>query len=236
MDDRDMILTEMQTYYRERAPEYDEWWLRKGRYDRGEVENRRWFAEMAQVQAAFDAADFSGEVLELAAGTGNWTEWLAPRAAHVTALDGSPEVIAINRERIARLGLEDRVSYRQVDLFNWSPDRQYDAVFFGFWLSHVPAERLDSFFATVAAALRPGGTLGIIDSRREQLSSATDQPLPPEDDEVMTRKLNDGRTFQIIKRYDEPAELAARLARHGIDADARVSASHFLYVVGHRRP
>jgi demethylmenaquinone methyltransferase/2-methoxy-6-polyprenyl-1,4-benzoquinol methylase len=223
------ILTEQQQYYRERAAEYDEWWERRGRYDRGASENGIWFDEVATVRAAFDAADFSGDVLELAGGTGNWTAYLAARARHVTVLDGSPEMIAINRVRLRDAGLIERVRYEQVDLFAWWPERQYDAVFFGFWLSHVPEEHLGRFFDAVAAALRPGGTLGIIDSRREPRSSSPDQPPPPKGTDVMTRRLNDGRTFQIVKRYDEPEDLAARLATHGIQARVATTPTHFLY-------
>jgi ubiquinone/menaquinone biosynthesis C-methylase UbiE len=229
------VLTEMQTYYRERAGEYDEWWFRKGRYDRGPAFNAAWFAEMAEVQAAFDAAGFSGEVLELAPGTGNWTERLARSATHLTALDGSQEMIALNRARLAAQGLADKVEFRQTDLFAWQPERTYDGVFFGFWLSHVPAERLDDFLAQVAAALRPDGKLGIIDSRREQTSTAPDQPLAPAGEDIMMRRLNDGRAYQIVKRYFAPDELAALLARHGIDADVRETALHFIYVVGRKR-
>lgn len=230
----DDVFAEMQRYYRERAPEYDEWWLRQGRYDLGAEGNRVWFEEMAVTQAAFDAAGFHGDVLELAPGTGNWTERLARTADHVVALDGSPEMIALNRARLARQGLADKVEFRQTDLFAWRPERQHDVVFFGFWLSHVPAERLDAFLSSVAAALRPGGLLGIIDSRPEQTSTAHDQPLSPAGVEVMTRRLNDGRAFQIIKRFDEPDALAVALARHGIGADVRATPTHFLYAVGRK--
>ena len=39
------ILEEQISYYRARAPEYDEWFLRKGRYDVGADDNQRWHAE-----------------------------------------------------------------------------------------------------------------------------------------------------------------------------------------------
>jgi SAM-dependent methyltransferase len=228
------ILSEQQVYYRERAAEYDQWWERVGRYDRGGAENAVWFAEQREVRAAFLAGDWSGDVLELAGGTGIWTEWLARHAASVTVLDGAPEMIAINQQRLRDAGLLDRVTYQQVDLFTWQPERQYDALFVGYFLSHVPAERLESFLAAIAAALRPGGTFGFIDGRREERSSSPDQPPPPEEEHVMTRRLNDGRTFQIVKRYDEPATFIAALARHGIEAEVRTTATHYLYGVGER--
>jgi 2-polyprenyl-3-methyl-5-hydroxy-6-metoxy-1,4-benzoquinol methylase len=229
------VLDEQQTYYRERAAEYDEWWLRTGRYDHGDAFRNVWFAEVAEVYALFDAADLTGDVLELAGGTGIWSERLARRAATLTVLDGAPEMIAINRARLERAGLVEKVTYRQADLFAWQPERQYDGVFFGFWLSHVPPERTNSFLDAVASALRPGGTLGIIDSRREQESTADNQPLQPEGELIQTRYLNDGRKFEIVKRYYSPNELTDLLARHGIDARVETTATHFLTAVGRRR-
>jgi demethylmenaquinone methyltransferase/2-methoxy-6-polyprenyl-1,4-benzoquinol methylase len=228
------ILQEQQVYYRERAAEYDQWWLRVGRYDRGADENAIWFSEQEEVRAALDAADWSGEVLELAGGTGIWTAWLAERATSVTVLDGAPEMIAINQQRLTDAGLAERVSFQQVDLFDWQPDRQYDALFIGYFLSHVPAERLDGFLSAIASALRPGGRFGMLDGRRDERSSSPDQPPPTEEEHVMTRRLNDGRTFQIVKRYDEPKELEAALARHGIRAHIQTTATHYLYGTGTR--
>jgi ubiquinone/menaquinone biosynthesis C-methylase UbiE len=91
-------LTEQQAYYRARAPEYDQWFLRQGRYDQGPELNQRWFDEVAEVWAALEEARISGDVLEMAAGTGWWTERLAASAGHVTALDSSPEALEIARQ------------------------------------------------------------------------------------------------------------------------------------------
>ena len=152
---RDMVpagtLEEMATYYRARAAEYDEWFYRQGRFDRGPEANGRWFAEAEEVFAALDALAPDGDVLELAPGTGIWTARLLRHARTITAIDASPEMIAINRAKVA----SDRVRYLLADLFAWRPDRRYDAVCFAFWISHVPDERLDPFLATVAAAASP---------------------------------------------------------------------------------
>jgi 2-polyprenyl-3-methyl-5-hydroxy-6-metoxy-1,4-benzoquinol methylase len=229
------VLREQQEYYNARAAEYDEWWMREGRYDRGNEENSVWFNEQEEVRTSFAALGWGGEILELAGGTGIWTEWLAPRVRHITVLDGSLEMIAINSARLDAGGYHGKADYRQVDLFSWQPERQYDGLFMGYFLSHVPAHRMEQFLATIASALRPGGILGLIDGRRDARSTSLDQPPPGPETELMTRRLNDGRTFQIVKRFDDPDALAAAFARHGIEATVRTTAIHFLYATGIRR-
>lgn len=225
------VLTDMVDYYRARAAEYDEWWYRQGRYDHGAEQNGRWFAEVEEVYAAFDALHFSGDVLELAPGTGIWTERLVKTADSVTAVDASEEMVAINRAKVGG----DRVSYVIADLFAWQPERQYDGICFGFWISHIPTERLDDFLATVAGALRPGGKVFFVDGRREPTTTAADHVLPEQGSQVMARKLNDGRTYQIVKNFYDPDELAAQCKAAGLAVDVRETATFFIYGAGTRQ-
>ena len=230
----DDVLDEQQRYYSARAAEYDDFWFRDGRYDCGEAENRLWFEQMVELQAVVERAGLTGDVLELAGGTGIWTERLAARAERLTVLDGSQEMLSINGKRLERQGLVHKVRYRQADLFEWQPEREFDGVFFGFWLSHVPHERLDRFMKVVSAAVRAGGTLVLVDNRRHPPMNSADQPPSTDGGEVITRQLNDGRAFQVIKRYFEPHELEELLAEHGFQADAATTRSYFVYCVARR--
>ncbi len=234
-DERDEILAGQRAYYRARAPEYDEWIERRGRYDHGPDLNARWFAETEQVRDALVALDLRGDVLEMAVGTGHWTETLARTARSVVALDASPETMVIARSRLDQSGLTGNVRFEVADLFEWEADRTYDAVVFGFWISHVPDDRLERFVATVAAALRPGGSVFWVDSLRQSSGTAPDQPLPPDEEEVMDRRLNDGRTFQIIKRFRPGTAYEAVFARQGIDLAVFETATYFQYAIGTRR-
>jgi len=222
------ILDDQIAYYGARAGEYDEWWFRAGRYDRGPDFNAQWHAETAAVEAALAswlAATQPRSVLELACGTGLFTRLIAPRVARLTAIDASTEVIEINRARVGA----GNVDYVQADLFAWQPTQRYDAIFFSFWLSHVPAERFARFWEAVAAGLAPGGAVYLIDSAFDPTSTAKDHVLPGREPGIVTRKLNDGREFRIVKVFYEPAALAAKLDALGWKADLAQTPHYFIY-------
>jgi demethylmenaquinone methyltransferase/2-methoxy-6-polyprenyl-1,4-benzoquinol methylase len=222
----DQTIQEQIAYYRARAGEYDEWFYRRGRYDRGAEANRTWFTEIETVAHALDLFAPRGQVLELAGGTGLWTERLTRWADHVTVVDASPEVLALNRQRVAR---PQQMTYIEADLFEWTPSRKYDVVFFGFWLSHVPPERCVQFWDLVASTLRPDGRVFLIDSLRDVTSTAIDHTLPPVADISLTRQLNDGRNFHIYKLFYTPKTLASQLISLGWDPSFRATEHYFLY-------
>jgi len=218
------ILSDQVAYYRARAGEYDEWFLREGRYDRGAEHRAQWFGEIATIRRALAATIHDRNVLELACGTGLWTEQLAKQNRSVVAVDASPEVIAINENRVRA----DHVRYEVADLFRWSPRARFEAVFFAFWLSHVPAGRFDGFWATVQSALEPGGKVFFVDSLLEQTSTATDHTAI-DDSGVVRRKLNDGREFDIVKVFYQPETLEDRLTGLGWHARVRSTGKFFLF-------
>ncbi|HEY0000828.1 MAG TPA: class I SAM-dependent methyltransferase [Actinoplanes sp.] len=216
-------LAEQREYYRQRAPEYDEWWQSRGQYARTPEQHRRWAEDVQEAEHALDAFAPTGDVLEYAAGTGWWTERLARHATRLTAVDAADEALEVNRRRT---GDADRITYLRADIFDWSPPpAAFDVVFFGYWLSHVPEDRLASFWQHVATALRPGGRVFLLDSYR-------DIRLP---DDVQPRVLNDGRRFQVIKRYWQPDELTGYTADLGWRLTASVTAhGAILYAHGAR--
>jgi SAM-dependent methyltransferase len=213
-------VTEQKRYYAERAPEYDDWWYRRGRYELDPEALARWQADAAEVERALEAAAPLGRTLELAAGTGIWTRKLVPLAERVVAVDANSETLALNTSE---------AELAQADVFSWRPDERFDFVFFSFWLSHVPEERFDEFWALVRSALGSGGRLFLVDSGAgDAAHSGTDQAEGEE-----TRSLADGRTFRIVKRRWPPAELVQRVRPLGFTLDLRDTAnSHFLYGSG----
>jgi 2-polyprenyl-3-methyl-5-hydroxy-6-metoxy-1,4-benzoquinol methylase len=225
----ELLLEQQVAYYRARAGEYDQWFRREARYDRGPEHRAEWFGQIETVRQALSAEIKDLDVLEFACGTGLWTEQLARENRQVFAVDASPEAIAINQSRVHA----DNVAYAIADVFSWTPPRLYDAVFFAFWLSHVPPRRFESFWSTVRSALKPSGRVFFVDSLLEQTSTAKDHHAI-DDSGVVRRKLNDGREFDIIKVFYTPEQLENRLAEFGWSGWVQSSGKFFFF--GSLRP
>lgn len=231
MDSHEELMQEQMAYYHARASEYDEWFLRKGRYYRGEEHKAAWDAEIHRVASALKDA-FQGEnVLEIACGTGLWTQRLAPLCTHLTALDSSSETLRICKERVKF----PHVEYVQSDVFEWRSGQTYDFVFFSFWLSHVPEELFEPFWGFVGESLKPGGRAFFVDNLFTQDSSAKDHG-PISKSGIVERKLNDGREYKIVKVFYEPDRLTRKLADLGWVANVVASGRFFVYGKVEREP
>ncbi len=212
-------------YYEARAPEYDDWYLRRGRYARGAIHDAAWNAELDSAGRWLDGLPWQGEIVELAAGTGWWSPLLASRG-ELSLYDASPAALDRARERLVAHNLRAHLHVRDA----WAePDRAVDALFLGFWLSHVPRERLAEFLALARRWLKPGGRFAAIDSLADSASGAADHAEPVDD--LATRRLADGREFTIVKVYYAPHELIAALGRAGFeDVEATTTGRFFLTV------
>jgi SAM-dependent methyltransferase len=206
------LLDEQKRYYAERAPEYDDWWYRRGRYELESEALARWQADAAEAEAALEAFGPGGSVLELAAGTGIWTRKLVRLADRVVAVDANAETLALNTPDAERV---------QADVFEWRSAERFDVVFFSFWLSHVPETRFDEFWELVRAALEPGGGVFLVDSGPRRDAGGGERQV---------RELADGREFTIVKRYWTPEALAERVRPLGFELELRLTANgSFLY-------
>jgi demethylmenaquinone methyltransferase/2-methoxy-6-polyprenyl-1,4-benzoquinol methylase len=210
-------VSEQKRYYAERAPEYDDWWYRRGRYELDPEALARWQADAAEAEAALGALAPLGRVLELAAGTGIWTRKLVRLADRVVAVDANSETLALNTSDAERV---------RADVFDWRPVESFDLVFFSFWLSHVPEKRFAEFWSLIRSALAPDGRVFLVDSGAgDTAHTGTDQA-----DWEETRSLADGRTFRIVKRRWQPSELVEAVRPLGFELDLRDTANgHFLY-------
>lgn len=210
----DALLAEQVGYYRAVAREYEDHFLP--------------FPGGDELAAALDAFRPAGSVLELACGPGTWTPQLLRHARNVTAVDASAEMITIAS---ARVGAE-RVRFVSADLFDWRPDRRYDVVFFGCWLSHVPPERFAAFWSMVAECLEPDGRVFFVDDWYR----TADELIEGEESATIERKLSDGTAYRIVKVRHRPEDLEAQLAELGWRIEVHPTSGPFFWGSGIIRP
>jgi SAM-dependent methyltransferase len=219
---------EMVAYYEARAGEYDDWYLRRGRYAHGPIHDAAWNAELDAAGRWLDALPIRGEIVELAAGTGWWSPLLASKG-ELWLYDAAEAPLERARERLLAHGLRAHIHLRDA----WAePDRPVDAVVLGFWLSHVDRARTAAFLDLARRWLKPGGTLAIIDSLADPQSSAGDHP--PVVGDRSTRRVADGREFTIVKVHRDAAELDAALRAAGF-GEVRVETSGRFFVLADAR-
>ena len=191
-------------YYPQRAPEYAEVYAKPERQ-----------ADLAELKRLLAPLGAGRRVLEIAAGTGYWTQVIAPGAASVTATDLNPETLAVAAGRDygpARPVLMTADAYR-LD----AVQGEFDLVFGGFWWSHVARADTGRFLAGVAARAEPGARLVLADNRYVPGSNHPITRTGPDGDTFQLRRLRDGREYEVLKNFPDRGQLAADLAPWAAD-------------------
>jgi len=196
----------MQEYYAARAPEYDRIYLKPERQ-----------RDLREIEAWLPTVFAGQRVLEVACGTGYWTQFIAPVAAGLLALDAAPPTLRIARERVRGPGVEFVVA----DAYALPvPAQAFDAAFAGFWFSHVPRSRVRAFLAGLHATLRPGARVAFLDNRYVEGSSTPVSERDAEGNTWQVRGLADGSRHKVLKNF--PSEGDLREVVRGIAHDVRV--------------
>ena len=191
----------MQSYYAARASEYDNVYLKPERQpDLRAIE--RWLPPI-----------FSNAiVLEIACGTGYWTQFIAPVAAHIVAMDTSPETMDIAKSRVP----DGRAKFLVGDAYHLSPGLgRFNAAFAGFWFSHVPKERRSEFLNGLSRLLVPGARVIFLDNLYVEGSSSPITETDADGNTYQARKLKDGSTHRVLKNFPSEAELQSLLSGLG---------------------
>jgi len=182
-----------------------------------------WTARPNQFVAA-ELADLPpGRALDLAAGGGRNSVWLAERGWRVTAVDFSRVGLDKGRTLAAARGVDEaRIEWIVADLCDYEPDRgAFDLVLIAYF--QVGAELRAVVLARAAAALAPGGTLLVVGHDLTNLTEGVGGPQYPEvlyTPEAITAELNGLRVLAA----DRVHRLVERDGRSGTAIDTLVRA------------
>ena len=204
-------------YYAKRAAEYERIYSKPERQ-----------ADLAALRARIAALFAGRSVLEVACGTGYWTEVLAQQVRSITAIDYVEETLAIARSKKYPA---NRVEFAQGDAYALPGfGRRHDALFAGFWWSHVPLARLDAFLSGVARVLAPGALVTFLENRYVEGSSTPISRRDVGGNTYQSRKLDDGTAHEVLKNFPTERELIERASAHGHEAKVEWFAYYWLLV------
>lgn len=213
----------MKEYYDRRAPEYE------AIYRRDDPVRQR---EQAALSVSLEDVVRGRRVLEVACGTGFWTEVAARVARHVVAVDVSSEMLAVARSKGLPAGI---VRFRLGDA--WALDRlegHFDAGLANFWLSHVARARIGAFLDGFHRRLARGA--GVFMADNVDVPGLGGERVRPagSGDTYKIRRLSDGSTHQVLKNYFTAEDLREILAPRS--TDLRVEVGECFWWVSYRTP
>ncbi len=151
-------------------------------------------------------------VLEVACGTGYWTQFIARAAEHVVAIDTSQETMDIARSRVP----ESKATFLVGDAYKLSPDLgRFNAAFAGFWFSHVSTARRHEFLRGLGSLLNPGARVVLLDNLYVEGSSSLIAETDADGNTYQIRKLSDGTLHRVLKNFPCESELHSSLGPLG---------------------
>lgn len=192
---------EMQSYYRARASEYDQVYLKPERQ-----------SDLAAIRQWLPPRFSGASVIEVACGTGYWTQFISSTAASVLAIDAAPETLSIARSRVPN----EKVTFLVGDAYalpgHLGP---FGAAFAGFWFSHIPKARWREFFSGLSACLRPKAKVILLDNLYVEGSSTPVTGRDHDGNTFQTRCLADGSSYRVLKNFPSESELHQSAAEFG---------------------
>jgi SAM-dependent methyltransferase len=196
-------------YYAKRAAEYERIYCKPERQ-----------ADLALLKQLVRDYLAGRDVLEIACGTGYWTEVFASQARSITATDVNDEVLAVARTKTLPTG---RVQFLRADAY--APENipgEFDAAYAGFWWSHVAKTRLADFLAALHARLPDATRVLFIDNNYIAGSSTPISRVDGDGNSYQLRRLDSGVTFEVLKNFPTEAELCAAVAPFAARIEVRV--------------
>ncbi len=208
-------------YYAKRAPEYERI------YDKPERQD-----DLRTLRESVAAIFTRRRVLEVACGTGWWTQIIARTAQAVTATDVNEEVLAIARAKPMPRG---NVVFHRGDAFDLQTvEGEFDAALAVFWWSHLTRAELARFLNALHHRLKPGSIIVFIDNNYVEGSSTPIFRRDADENTWQSRKLDAGTTTEVLKNFPTDGEI--RSALDGRSGNLSMERLTFYWLVQYSSP
>jgi SAM-dependent methyltransferase len=207
---------QLEKYYDRRAAEYEKI------YDKPERQH-----ELEWLRQRIPAILRDRTVLEVACGTGYWTQFIARSARKVHACDINESVLEIAREKPIPAG---RVSFFKADAISLAGvPSGCNATFAGFWWSHVRKAEVARFVANLATKVERGSLLVVLDNTYVEGSSTAVSRRDAEGNTFQMRSLANGEQYEVLKNFPTPQELTAAL--RDVAAEAHLESLKYYWLL-----
>lgn len=199
-------LEKMERYYRDRVPYHDAYMDYQG--------PEAMEGLLAPIIDVFEGDVAGRDVLEVACGTGNWTQVLAKRARSVTATDLVVEYLELARSKDP----SGKVVYQVANAYSLDAvEGTFDAAFAADWWSHIPRSMEDAFLQALCGRLASGTRVVLVDMLRTPAFDLAFLRFDAEGNEVQLRTLPNGETYEVLKNFPDPEVLRGRVESWGED-------------------
>lgn len=186
------------TYYNDRAFEYEKIYLKPERQE-----------DLIVATAVLQKIFTGNNVLEIACGTGFWTEKITQTANAVLATDINQAVLELAQQKTYP---KNNVTFKIEDIYTMSGDTKYDSLFGGFIWSHIKLQDIDNFLAIVKNTVVPGGTIVFMDNNFVESSNHPITSTDIDGNTFQTRKLDNGTTHLVLKNFPTEDFLRTKLS------------------------
>jgi len=150
------------------------------------------------------------KVLEIACGTGNWTQVLAKRAVSVVAIDISPAALEISRKKLSGYKNVSVIHGDAYDLGNIVDS--FEVLFSADWWSHIPKGMIPSFLDSTMRKLLTESRVIFVDMSLKEDFGQESCHYDRDNNRISRRKLPDGSEFRVVKNFPSESELRHILA------------------------
>jgi demethylmenaquinone methyltransferase/2-methoxy-6-polyprenyl-1,4-benzoquinol methylase len=174
-------------YYSNRAKEYEKIYAKPERQN-----------DLLKATEILQSIFVDKDVLEIACGTGYWTERIAQTAKTILATDINESVIEVAKSKTYPSA---HVRLEVADLYQLSNGKKYESLFGGFIWSHIPLQDLNGFLDTIHKHVIPGGIIVLMDNNYVEGSSLPITERDANGNTYQTRSLENGSRHKVLKNF-----------------------------------
>jgi demethylmenaquinone methyltransferase/2-methoxy-6-polyprenyl-1,4-benzoquinol methylase len=212
-------IQEMKSYYSQRAKEYEKV------YDRPERQE-----DLKNLGLKLQDSLYGHRVLEVACGTGYWTQVIANSAQFILASDQSLETLEIARTKDLP---QNRVTFVQDDAYTLKQaNGNFTAGFAGFWWSHIPKSKIREFLTVLHSKILPGSRVVFVDNEFKEGNSTPFSRTDVEGNTYQTRELSDGSSYEVIKNF--PTAQDFNEALKGLAEDIVITRQNYFWILEYK--